>query len=166
MATGPEDRGFGRDQESVMRSHRFALAVLLALTLAAVLAAPTTAAQVRFRVTISPSPMAIGAVPVNQQSSFQVIYATNHSAMPLRWVHSVFSPRGGSSDVIIDSGATLSAPCWNGTALIVQPGQTCGLVPVAFKPFSTGSFYVDIVSTFTDGATIFGVTSTAKGKGV
>jgi hypothetical protein len=40
------------------------------------------------------------------------------------------------------------------------------LVAVAFKPFSTGIFYINIESTFTDGATIFGVTSTAKSKGV
>src|SRR4029078_8825918 len=86
-----------------MRSHRFALAVLLALTLAAVLAAPTTAAQVRFRVTTSPSPMAIGAVPVNQQSSFQVIYATHHSAMALPRAPSVFSRRGASRERLRDA---------------------------------------------------------------
>lgn len=149
-----------------MRQFRFAITVVLALTMAMAIAAPAAAAPVRFRVTISPSPMSFGTVVVNQQSAFQVIYATNRSAIPLRWVHSVFAPRGASGQVEFDSAATLSAPCWNGTALIVQPGQTCGLVPVAFKPLSPGRFYLDIESTFTDGATTFSVRSTAKGTGI
>jgi len=148
-----------------VRSHRFALTVLLGLVLAAAVAAPATAAPVKFRVTLSPAPMSLGSVPVGQMSTPQVLYATNRSAMSIRWVRSSFQarPTVGTFDLGV---APLPGGCFDGTEAVIKPGQTCGLVSLAYQPGETGTFYIDGVSTFTDGVTTFTVASLAKGKGV
>ena len=145
-----------------MRSHRFALTVLLALILVVATAAPAAAATVKFRITLSPAPMSFGSVPVGEMSAPQVLYATNRSAMSLRWVQSQFQarPAVGLFDLV---GAPLPGGCVDG---VINPGQTCGLVSLAYQPGVTGTFYIDGVHRFTDGVTIFSVTSLGKGKGV
>jgi hypothetical protein len=148
-----------------VRSHRFALTVLLGLSLAVAAAVPAAAAPVKFRVTLSPAPMSLGSVPVGEMSAAQVLYATNRSAMPIRWVQSQFQSR--PSVGTIDLGvAPLPGGCFDGTDAVIKPGQTCGLVSLAYQPGVTGTFYIDGVHTFTDGVTRFSVTSLAKGKGV
>jgi len=148
-----------------MRSHRFALTVILALVLAVATAAPAAAATVKFRVTLSPAPMSLGSVPVGQMSAAQVLYATNRSAMPLRWVRSVFQARPAVGTISLEL-APLPGGCFDGTEAVIEPGETCGLVSLAYTPATTGSFYIDGVSTFTDGVTSFTAASVAKGKGV
>ena len=148
-----------------MRSHRFAVTVLLGLVLVFAAAAPAAAAQVKFSVTLSPAPMSLGSVPVGQMSAPQVLYATNRSAMPIRWLQSSFQarPAVGAFDLAI---APPPGGCYDGTEAVIRPGQTCGLVSLAYQPGATGTFYIDGVSTFTDGVTTFTVTSLAKGKGI
>ena len=148
-----------------MRSHRFALTVVLGLSLAIAAAAPASAATLRFRVTMSPSPMSFGSVSVGEESAAQILYATNRSPVPLRWVRSEFTARPSTGLIILDL-APAPANCFDGTDWVIQPGQTCGLVKIAFKPDSTGAFYVDGVNTFTDGVTTVTATSTGKGKGI
>ncbi len=148
-----------------MRSHRLALTVVLGLILAAVVAAPTAAAPVKFRITLTPSPMSFGSVAVGTESVPQILYATNRSPVPLRWVRSEFQARPSSGLIILDL-APAPANCFDGTDWVIQPGQTCGLVKISFKPDTTGTFYVDGVNNFTDGVTTVTATSTAKGKAV
>jgi hypothetical protein len=148
-----------------VRSRRLALTVIVALVLAVATAAPAAATTVKFRITLSPAPMSFGSVPVGQMSAAQVLYATNRSAMPLRWVRSVFQARPASGTISLDV-APLPGGCLDGTEAIIEPGETCGLVAVAYMPAATGTFYIDGVSTFTDGVTTFTVASVAKGKGV
>ena len=147
-----------------MRSHRIALTVILALVLAVAAAAPAAAGTVKFRITLAPAPMSFGSVPVGQMSAAQVLYATNRSAMPLRWVRSVFQARPAVGTIDL-SVAPLPGGCFDGTEAVINPGETCGLVSLAYMPATTGTFYVDGVSTFTDGVTTFSVSSIAKGRG-
>lgn len=151
--------------ERAMRLRRFAVTVALGLSLAIAFAAPVTAAQVKFRITLSPSPMSFGSVPVGQMSAPQLLYATNRSAMPLRFASGIVQsrPSGGNIDLAFAPAPT---SCFDGTDIVIQPGQTCGLISLAYMPGSRGSFYLDIAMTFTDGVSDVTVTSTAKGKGV
>ena len=148
-----------------MGRHRFALTVMLGLVLAVAAAIPASAATIRFRVTMAPSPMSLGTVPVGTESVPQILYATNRSPVPLRWVRSEFQARPSSGLIILDL-APAPANCFDGTDWVIQPGQTCGLVKISFKPDTTGTFYVDGVNRFTDGVTTVTATSTAKGKAV
>lgn len=148
-----------------MRWHRTALKVVLGLSLAVAVAAPVAASSVKLRIALSPAPMNFGAVAVGEQSAAQVLYATNRSPVPLRWVRSVFSARPAAGTIVLNVAA-YPAYCFNGTDWIIEPGQTCALVSIAFKPDSKGAFYIDGVNTFTDGMSTITVTSTAKGKGV
>jgi hypothetical protein len=147
-----------------MRTHRFALTVVLALTLAAVLAAPASAATVRLRVTTSA--FSFGSVAVGQESTPRAVYYTNRSAVPVRWTGSVFQYRPTFDSFDVTDGAQLTAGCWNGTEFLLAPGQTCAINVVTFAPTSTGTHYIDIGSRFSDGASFVDVWVTEKGKGV
>ena len=147
-----------------MRGHRATLAAILGLSLAVAAAGPAAAAPLKLRVTLSPAPMSFGTVAVGEQSGTQILYATNRSPIPVRWVRSVFEARP-SGTITLDV-APPPATCFDGTDYVIQPGQTCGLAIIAFTPDAKGTFYIDGVSRFTDGATTITVTSTAKGKGI
>ena len=146
-----------------MRSHRLALTVVLGLILAAVVAAPTAAAPVKFRITLTPSPMSFGSVPVGQKSAAQMLYVTNRSAMPLQFDTGYIRSHAGTVDIAFAQAPT---GCFDGTHIVVGPGQTCGLYSLAFTPNAVGAFYADISVTFTDGVSTVTATSTAKGKAV
>ena len=148
-----------------MRIRRIAVTIMLGLSVAGAVAAPVTAAQVKFRVSLSPAPMSFGTVPVGQMSAAQILYATNRSAMPLEFTRATFQSRPGDGTIDL-SIAPSPASCFDGTDFVIEPGQTCGLVSLAYMPGSAGSFYLDGVITFTDGVSTINVKSTAKGKGV
>ena len=148
-----------------MRIRRSAVTVALALSVAVAFAAPVTAAPVKFRITLSPSPMSFGSVPVGEMSAPQLLYATNRSVMPLRFSTGNVHGRPSDGDIEL-SFAPAPTSCFNGTDIVIQPGQTCGMISLAYMPGSKGPFYLDISMTFTDGVSDVTVTSTAKGKGV
>lgn len=143
-----------------MRKRRSARTAVLALILALATVAPTSAASVKFRITVSPSRMDFGTVVLGEQTAPQVLYATNRSPVPLRWTRTVFEarPATGTFDLTVDTDVSACAD------FVVQPGQTCGLVIVAYTPGTRGTYYLDVVSTFTDGATVVTVTSSGRGK--
>ncbi len=148
-----------------MPIRRSAGTVALALSLAVALAAPVSAAPVKFRLTLSPSPMRFGSVPVGQMSPPQLLYATNRSAMPLRFATGMVQARPSSGAIDL-AFAPPPTSCFDGTDIVIPPGRTCGLISLAYSPGSRGSFTLDISMTFTDGVSEVTVTSTAKGKGV
>ena len=146
-----------------MRRHRFALTILLGLSLAVAVVAPATAAPVKFRITLTPSPMSFGSVPVGEKSAAQMLYVTNRSVMPLQFDTGSFRGHGGIIDLAFAQAPT---SCFDGTHIVIAPGRTCGLVSLAFTPDAVGTFYIEESVTFTDGVSSVTATSTAKGKGV
>jgi hypothetical protein len=141
----------------------------VAIVLAAVLAAPVAAGQVRLRVTASPSPMNFGSVAVGQESAAQLIYVTNRSAIPIRWTGTLYQygPNAfGSWDITLSGGIGLTASCFDLPGVTIEPGQTCALDMVRFKPQATGALSVTFLVRFTDGLNVLDISVTAKGRGV
>ena len=145
------------------------LATCLALVVAATLAAPVAAVQVRLRVSASPSPMNFGSLVVGQESAPQVLYVTNRSIIPIRWTGTVYQygPNSFTSWKVDFGGISgMTASCYDLPDQTIQPGQTCSLDVFTFKPTATGAHSLSVGMRFTDGVGVVDLWISAKGKGI
>ena len=146
----------------MFRRALIAATLTIPLTLGAV--APVAAAPaIKLRMTVSPSSINVGSLAVGEDSSRVVLYVTNASKVPLRFRGSTFNFYGLEA-LTVD--AALTAPCWDGTETVVQPGETCGLYTVFFRPQTTGQVAAVAEFRFSDGVTPVVLTVIAKARGV
>jgi hypothetical protein len=144
------------------------VAILTALVLAAALAGPVAAGQVRLRVAVTPNPMNFGSVVVGEASAPQVLYVTNRSVIPIKWTGTVwqYGANSGGSWHVFDLAAGMTASCFDLPDVTIQPGQTCAIDVISFAPERAGPYSLTTGIRFSDGVGYVDVWIPVKGKGI
>jgi hypothetical protein len=106
-----------------------------------------------------------GSVVVGEQSAPQVLYVTNRSIIPIRWTGTLYQYGSSSASWDVGTVAGMSASCFDLPSITIQPGQTCAIDVITFKPAATGAQSLAIGMRFSDGVGFVDLWVSVKGKG-